>query len=259
MVIAAAEVNEPEQSAKSANVTIDSRDAVTAWILENLVWILGLIPVLLSAIRIYAVAGGDEAVLRALVDDLDVIALFLATVLPVLPYYWFFLGVVLLDSSVFRKARENSLRKRIIAALAMFAIGGFMMQWSRSSISLTVILCIVMLIFMIRAKFFARGFPGVKIGLFLLVASVVLVFAAVRYPWIPAELITLEGEPVKRGYVLSESDSGLTIMWRGGGLQLVDAASVKSRQFCTTEKVGPSVIFSVEAPDVGNSNWTKLC
>ena len=92
MTIAEPQVEEPGEPVDEVDGEPGSRDVITAWMLDNLVWILGLIPVLLSAIRIYAVAGGDEAVLRALVVDLDVVALFLATVLPVLPYYWFFLG-----------------------------------------------------------------------------------------------------------------------------------------------------------------------
>ena len=144
-------------------------------------------------------------------------------------------------------------------AIPAFLIGVFTMQWSKSSVIVIAALFLVAVVFALRAKYRNRGFPGVKIGLALLAVSVGLMFIAIRFPWIPAELITVEGQPVQRGYVLSDSDGGLTVMWRNGGLQLVDPASVQSRQFCTTESKGPSLIFAADAPDAQNPTRTKIC
>ena len=60
--------------------------------LANFAWLIGLLPVVYAGSRILVVSRGNTETMRALVQDLDVTALVLATLLPVwstVALWWF--------------------------------------------------------------------------------------------------------------------------------------------------------------------------
>lgn len=80
---------------------------------ERTIWLLGtLIPVLLAALRLMVVSQGDPETLRSLVQDLNITALLLATVIPlagtILTLTAFFLVVSTYDQT--KKESRKTIR-----------------------------------------------------------------------------------------------------------------------------------------------------
>ncbi|BBY75738.1 hypothetical protein MPRF_26370 [Mycolicibacterium parafortuitum] len=96
-----------------------------AWTPERMYWLLGLVPASLVALQILIAAKGDPNTLRSLVQNLNITAIFLATVLPfaLVVLAFLCLSVALTELSSCRRMRANDPMNPALAN-ALTRLGG---------------------------------------------------------------------------------------------------------------------------------------
>lgn len=90
----------------NANRDVQVVGGIPGLIREHWPWAVGLVPILFASVRLLVVSGGDRQILGELVQDLDVVGLVLASVLP-------FLSTLLFWAMFFWMGRRHELKAEV--------------------------------------------------------------------------------------------------------------------------------------------------
>jgi hypothetical protein len=232
--------------APSPNPPTATADQKTKPSLEHRIWFWTLVPVGLVALRILIVSRGDSDTLRTLVQNLNVPAIFLATILPFVS-----LGVVLLFAFVLAGVWQQWLNRvrlaqagkplewlktlilGIVIILPFAAVLGWYAMPMKYLVAAGIMVAILALVFVIswRTKNFTRAFNTLSslYMLFLLVAAVVVLLSQVGV-WLPRERLTINGSPTGVVYVLSADDRWTKYLDEKHGIHIVPTDNVTHRE-----------------------------
>jgi hypothetical protein len=212
-------------------------------------WIWGLAAVLFAALRLLVVSRGDTETLRALVQNLNVTALVLATILP----FGAMISVVLtLSLFVSRKAPDSQRLKGepflflfLIAVTALLVVYAMPVWQIGAIVGLALAVAVVILgvkIIAVRAqKTRASGVPKTPVIILVLVTILAVLFSPIIYligwsgMWLPKEHITVADTDVSPIYMLSSDERWTSYMDEERRIHLVPTTDITDR-----DAVGPS-------------------
>jgi uncharacterized membrane protein YphA (DoxX/SURF4 family) len=212
---------------------------------QHIVWVLGLLPVFLAGLKILVLSEGDGQLLRFLLKDLNVVALMLATLMPVLPLaaFWALVAWV-----VWLRSPTRESGRTIIAEWIDFPAFLILLILLLFIPAVTLIMSVGLLIFMIVMQMFvhwvATGLPKhnptriavSKQLLFVWLYSMLIIFIAATalmpVLWMPMELLKTHGSNPEPGYVLSMDKDWTTFLDRGNTVHIVKTADIESRSAC---------------------------
>lgn len=202
----------------------------------------GLIPVGLAALKVIVVSGGDPQTLRALMQDLDVLALVLATFLPigstmfVWGYaFWAWAGFKLLGYP-FKERPTPDQQSHMSRVVVVFPIVCVVVFWAMPVAFLIANAVIVLILVGIGLLHRIRRDAGPS-AVLLVVSGftfVGLVAAVIIYPlisgmWLPEERITVRGYAPDTGYVLFSDVRWTRYMDEDRRIVIVPSPSVLTR------------------------------
>ena len=183
---------------------------------EHLGLVVAAVPILLSLVRVFAVAGGDRATLVTLLSTLDVKALLLGT------FSWMFPSVVGVVAAILW---VRWLQQKTWGPAASVA-GEAVPPWSAllaASVALVLfalapvndlvnlVICLAGVVFFRKPERNRLGRVLLIGGAFLVLIVGPVVFRAANM-WLPAEQIVVKGRPVLVGYVLSVNNLDVTVL-----------------------------------------------
>ncbi len=199
--------------------------------------VFGVLPILLCAMRVMIVARGEFNSLRTLVQNLDVKALVLATLLPVggtvmlwVQFALFMLLVAKDTLQQYKRILGTSFVCLLPFTIAILGIGTPTRQ---------LLINIALLVLLIIALIAANRMRGMlrsliiwlcAIGMMVGVAAVVGTVVTQSDLWVPFERIALEDGPVVEGYVLSVDEEWTRYMDSSDrSIHIVHTDKVKTR------------------------------
>jgi hypothetical protein len=204
-------------------------------------WLIGLIPVVFACLHLMIVSRGDAQTLRSLVQNLNVTALVLATVLPLgtTILVWAFLislGLTMIKPKGQRKARAQT--TILLFTLATF-IGFFAMPLLAAVVNLAILATLLSFAAVSRwankkegwqpaKKFFAFSAFAWATALILVPLLIWLGFLGV---WMPQERITLGAtQVIEPAYVLSYDDHWTKYMDGSHKMHIVPTRDITCRE-----------------------------
>ena len=217
---------------------------------QNTVWILGLIPFVLAAVKVLTASGGDPQVFTSLLQNLDLTALVLSSVLPIIPLALFWVGVSYLDA---RLAIPKATRSESPSYVRLIFIAGIpaMVLYMTVTHALTSALLIALVI---NGRWFEkRAYRKRQLRLgadatpkhhprplnaWSWSLVVVLAIQAIVSPdssWIPTEMIQSKVHGQIIGRVLSVNGDWTTILGRPPHIIIVPTPDVSSRELCSID------------------------
>lgn len=207
-------------------------------------WAWGLAPILFAALRVLVVSRGDAETLRALVQNLNVTALVLATVLP----FGAVVSVVLTFSLfVGWKSPGNQPPKgQPFLLLLLIAVTGLLvvyaMPMSQIGAGIGVVAVIVFIVVCIRfiavraQATTSNGVPGKPVIVLVILSILGVLLAPFIYliagsgVWMPKERITVSGVVMAPVYVLSSDERWTTYMDDDHKIHVVPTHEISRRE-----------------------------
>jgi len=219
---------------------------LTEFLREHIVWILGLVPFALAGMRILIISQGNVEVLTALLLDLNVVALVLGTLLPIVPTLSFWAIVYWFE----RRRRTTRADQSHPSPMASGWIGLAVGLILSAASFFTTLPNIGLLVFFLvarglryvrdRRRHGEQFDDGAHIRLDMLncvVLAIVGSVVSIYTMWIPTEVINIKGHQPEVEYVLSsdrEWTTHLAAYSQGNGRLHIDKTSdVESRRPCS--------------------------
>jgi hypothetical protein len=214
---------------------------------DNVVWILGFIPIVLAGIRLLTVSRGDSEVFLYLLQDLSVVQLILATVIPLVPLAAFWAWIAWIDwQGRTPRARQVEILPDWVDIPIFIALAGIMLLMPViQMIANVAILLIFWVIRRYRAKKYAPrlgsdrrqwedpiswDFRGYVLSV------VVTSMTAATVIWIPPESIKVKGaDNPQTGIVLSYDSQWTTFLDRNKKINILNSSEIESRAACTAD------------------------
>ncbi|KKC00888.1 hypothetical protein [Mycolicibacter arupensis] len=207
---------------------------------EGSIWLWGLAPVLFAALRVLMVSRGDSETLRALVQNLNVTALVLSTLLPLAPLAAFWAMLIVLVVKIIARRQESS--KIMTPPFVLFLV--FTMSFACFAMPLrylvysagffAVIALFVACAFILHrmsmasaAKYVQKGAAVWVLGIPL--AAIVSLFAQSGM-WVPKERIVARNIEVSPVYVLSSDERWTSYMNDKHKVHLVPTPDIARRE-----------------------------
>lgn len=238
--------------------------------------LIATVPMALAALRIVLYSGGDPALMRVLVETLDVTTLLLGTILPILPaLFWLAIQPLVVDMSLARQLLEKGAPRRkwwIGLALTLILFYLLVGPWPETIqtfghvlIGLAAAVVLVSAIALIRgrksglswreaAKFRLHWRRDATLGKasHLLIAPVVVIGVILAMPegfWLPRESITT-AEQTTTGYVLETKEGWATVMTEERTILRIPAPSITARLVCDQGEYTSliTVLLRLESP-----------
>ena len=225
-------------------MSADSENAmptVADFVGKHLTWVLSLFPFVVAGIRLVVVYRGDQEVLRYLVQDLSIVALLMATVVPLIPVGLFWLYVLALEwyFSTPKEQRGISATGRVIAPIfgALFVAAIIFMPIGLliANVGLLAIFLLSDRLIRWRARKVSYPTPETEIRENVLRALVCVATGAVIISssmWLPVEVVKLRDSKPQVGYVLSIKDDWTTFLDRDHAIHIFRTTDTESRQAC---------------------------
>jgi hypothetical protein len=214
-------------------------------------WLWGLAPVLFAALRVLVVSRGDAETLRALVQNLNITALVLATILPfgaIVSVVCTISMYIASKTSGGQPGRGGPVLFLLLVAMTMTLVLFAMPVWQLIATVATVTGVIVIFVFARTITVRAQQ-SGKTVGLPVMVTVIGTLLAAAIVPviylvgwsgmWLPQERITVLGAKVSSAYILSSDQRWTTYMDERHQVHLVPTTTVTSR-----DTLGPSKSWS---------------
>jgi hypothetical protein len=231
---------------------------------EHRIWLWTLVPVAFVALRILVVSRGDSDTLRALVQNLNVPAIFLATILPFVS-----VGIVLFFAFVLVAASEQWLKreqlaqqgkplewlKNLLVGLVLVLPFAGVLGWYAMPMKYVIIAGIMIGILVVvfvgswLTGNFTRAFNvfGGFYVLCLTAASFVILLSQVGV-WLPRERLTVNGSSTGIVYVLSSDDQWTKYLDEAHEVHIVPTKGVTHREPVTDQRewrnLTPSEVLS---------------
>jgi hypothetical protein len=216
-----------------------------SFVREHTIWALSFAALLFASARILVASGGNAETLKSLVQNLDVTALVLATLLPFATTILLWLVIFLAVNSILGKEATPPARKTeiVLAAVITFVVIWFTMSLGYLITNIIAFLAIVIMGLIgswadKRVKL--RRISGTLGAVIAAAVIVLLIIVPFRIPgiWLPKEIITMTGQPLAAtGYVLSSDEHWITYMDVDHRVQLVKAELVTNRQSIDESKI----------------------
>jgi hypothetical protein len=215
---------------------------------EHRIWLWTLVPIGYVGLRILIVSRGNSDTLRALVQNLNVTAIFLATILPFVSVAFVLLFALFVASAAEqwmkrdelvrlgkpKRAWLNTLLQGVVIALPFAAVLAWYAMPMKYVITAAVMIAVLFVVFLVswRTRNFARAFSVLSslYILILVVASVVILLSQVGV-WLPRERLTINGSYTGIVYVLSSDDQWTKYLDAGDHLvRIVSTKDVTRRE-----------------------------
>jgi hypothetical protein len=214
---------------------------------EHRNWLWTLVPIGYVGLRILIVSRGNSDTLRALVENLNVPAIFLATILPFVS-----VGFVLLFAFFVAAAAEqwmqreqlvrqgkpklgwlNTLLQGVVLVLPFAAVLAWYAMPIKYVITAGVMIALLFVAFVVswRTGNFTRAFSMLSslYILILIVASFVILLSQVGV-WLPRERLTINGSSTGVVYVLSSDDQWTKYLDDDHQVHIVSTKDVTHRE-----------------------------
>lgn len=210
---------------------------------RHLVWILGLVPFVLAAIKIGTGSLGNPQVYAYLVHELDIVGLVLSVALPLVPVTIFWVWLVWWD-----RRRRTPKDERINLGIWPFVVAGFALSMlALFQISYAIPTIIVLAFIPIdKARSWSRnrklrlqfGADDQKLwrtppyNALVIISFLALQALTPNTPWLPAEVISITHQPSQLARVVSVNDVFLTFINGRDQITIVRSKDVLARQPC---------------------------
>jgi len=198
-----------------ANGAPAARPTLTTLAQDHVGLVVAIVPILLSLVRVFAVARGDRATLVTLLSTLDVKAILLGTLAWAFPTA---VGVVAAMLWI-RWLQQRLPAGEGVAGAAASAWPALLTATAALILfALAPVNDLVNLLICVAAVIFFRKPERNRLGQALLIGAgfLVLILGPVVFRaanmWLPAERITVEGHPGLVGYVLAANSLDLTVL-----------------------------------------------
>ncbi|WP_143546808.1 hypothetical protein [Rhodococcus sp. 06-235-1A] len=234
--------------AGSADTSRDWSDFLKwPWIQENILWIIGALPVVLVGYRLFFVSVGDPVTLRLLVANLDVMQILMVTALTLLPIFLFYSSFVVMERATREVPGENLPGWTFSLVLIFLLIAAFTMNLvtligASTGIAIFFTLAAGYNFWRVRKRGLQRN---IIFGGFLITFSVLQSFIASSTHWIPAENYFLSSGEKKSGYELTSDDESVTVQWILGGSARLDKEEIENRELCIKKAERNTLLFIV--------------
>lgn len=199
--------------------------------------VFGVLPIVFCAMRVMVVSGGDYNSLRMLVQNLDVKALVLATILPIGGTLIFWTQFVLLLFAVANNTPEQYKRllRALFISLLPISVAILWVATPRRQVFINIaILASILLVIVVAGK--VPGAIGRLLTTLSALVLVALLFAGVvtvivkRDMWVPFERITLKDHSVVEGYILGVDEEWTRYMDSSNrSIRIVQTDQIKAR------------------------------
>jgi hypothetical protein len=204
---------------------------------SHFAFVLTLIPILLTAMRVFAVANGDRATLVTLLSTINVTAVLLGTFAWLLPSAFAAASAVCWISwlqlrSLAEPAGTDQRRAFLWAALLTAIIALILFAFSPVNDLINLLFCLVA-IFYFRKPARRGAAKAVIVGVaFSAIFLAPLVFRGANM-WLPAERIAVKDQPVIVGYVLQLDPFYATVLQAAdSSVQIIALSQIESRSIC---------------------------
>lgn len=199
----------------------------TSFIQQNALWLLGIAPLIYACFRIIVVSGGNSESLKALVQDLDVKALVLATLLPFLTTALFW---VFIFASTLSRLNTNKRGLFLVSIIALPMIYYTMpLAYLLANITALVVFLIITILSGLTRR---RPFIGNALAVGVALAGIaffVLAPFSLAGMWLPKERITI-GEDAVVGYILSDDGNWTKYMDNQNKVHIVPSTHLVQRE-----------------------------
>jgi hypothetical protein len=198
--------------------------------------VVTLIPILLSGLRIFAVANGDRAALVTLLSTLDVTAVLLGTFAWLLPTAFGVAAAICwvrwlqLRSVTSPRVGQRGIMLWLAVGTSVVALILFAFALLNDLFNL--VLCELAIVFFRKPERNRIGQAVIVGAAFLAVVLAPVVFRVANM-WLPAEKIAVRNQPVMVGYVLAADSRYATVLQAADSVvRILQLDQVESRTIC---------------------------
>ncbi len=204
-----------------------------SWLGDNIAWVLGLLPFVAAILRVYIFSGGDQAILVAILSELNITSLVLTGVVHSLP-----IVVVTLGSYYAIKMQARNILKFVVIC-STFGLAACMLApvtelWGAASISIVVPILVFVTARDARRK--NMKYPAEVWLISLTFTVIVSSSVSGNADWIRTEQIEVADEASRVAFVVDEQDDALVVVWDGRGVERVLTDDIRQRAICTRDR-----------------------
>jgi hypothetical protein len=213
------------------------RSSLLGLVRSHVTLVLTLIPVLLSGLRIFAVANGDRATLVTLLSTLDVKAVLLGTFAWLLPTGFAVAATIcwirwLQLRSVSGPPSAGQSTGLLWLAVCTTILALILFAFAPVNDLFNLLLCLFAVYFFRKPERNRVGQAVIIGAAFLALVLAPVVFRAANM-WLPAEKIVLKNQPAIVGYVLTADPRYATVLKAADStVQILEFDDVESRTIC---------------------------
>lgn len=213
------------------------RTSMLGLVRSHVTLVLTLIPILLSGLRIFAVANGDRATLVTLLSTLDVTAVLLGTFAWLLPTAFGVAAAIcwirwLQLRSVSRPPTAGQRTAILWLAVCTTILALILFAFAPVNDLLNLLLCLLAVYFFRKPERNRVGQAVIIGAAFLALVLAPVLFRAANM-WLPAEKIVLRNQPAIVGYVLTADPRYATVLKAADStVQILPLDDVESRTIC---------------------------
>jgi hypothetical protein len=199
--------------------------------------VLTLMPILLSGLRIFAVANGDRPTLVTLLSTLDVKAVLLGTFAWLLPTAFGVTAAICWIRWLQLRSVSRSLGAGQTTALLWLAVCTTIVAFILFFLApvndlVNLFLCVFAVYFFRKPERNRVGQAVIVAAVFLTLVLAPMIFRAANM-WLPAEKIALKNQPAMVGYVLAADPRYATVLKAADStVQILEFDDVESRTIC---------------------------
>lgn len=220
------------------------------------IWLLGLLPAIFACLRLMTLARGNTETLKSLMQNLNVTALVLATIIPLgssLLTWWLFFSIIVKVGSARKPGRWPSL---VLLLLLVGFIDFFAMPLRYILINLG---CFVVLVSCMVGVVLMRHFShpaaekvntGMAQAWAVMFVAAPLLFWLSSGVWLPKERLTVAAKVTEPVYVLSYDERWVKYMDEDRVVHIVRTPEVTSR-----DAVGASKSVWYQTPSLLWQEW----
>jgi len=204
-------------AAGQTTVTEIARGA--SFVREHLVWFLGLLPLLFACFRVLIASGGNTETLKALVQNLDVTSLALATLLPFASSAMFWVNIVMLVGGTSKRS-DPTQGKSKSGGKFLFFVATCTVIWLTMPVGYlianSVVLALILLFAVLSRLSSTLGKALAGLTAIAMVLVVIIAPFAFAGMWLPSEQIRIKSsardgqstapDDVYTGFVLSSDE-----------------------------------------------------
>ena len=216
---------------------------LTTFVGRHITWVLSLLPFVLVGIKLLSNSGGDIEVFRYLLQDVNIVVLLMASIVPLIPIAVFWMWVMIIEW--FISTPRSQWRIPFATWLVVPLIGGLIALLFFMSTG-ALIGCIVLVLFLIGSRWSIRWlhrkddvdpYENEPIRTeFLQIFMFAVMAALITAPsmWLPTEIVKVRNWNYV-GYVLSTSDQWTTLLERDKTIHVFQSSDVVSRKPCSRD------------------------